>query len=707
MRKNTINLGLVLVCAVGYAACTPEHRNFDEILGGDAAVNDSETDNPTGDDAGMPEPDSNPRDDGGMMTNVGDTDTGNQEDASAGAGGDATMPDSGTSGGASNMETGGAGGDSSQGGRGGEGGAGGTGEAGSGGEGGAGGSGEAGSGGEGGTSAAAGAGGMSSGGAGGVGGMGTGGGGGAGGVGGSGGGNGGSGGSGGAPTCTPSSATEVLCDNVTDDDCDGLTDCDDDDCASDVNCAPACVPTMAQEGNCGDGIDDDCDGLTDCEDNVDCETAPECLPDCVPVSSSEGLCADGADDDCDGFVDCDDSDCNADAACQTACVPVTEVCADTTDNDCDGFADCADSECAPTAACCTASGPEVCTDGVDNNCDGVIDCPVIVNTFPDLPPPERVNWEGGTTSADRATIRLDTPTPSEYVVQCRSGKPAEISGAAFTVCNASDPKNLTVMPFDASDATDPTLNGVMETQVRFAYPNGSVSQVASFTYYVHNSLAGATICPQKATDAAYFEAARPALVSDGSPLFANADAKLTAPFVNIGFVPPLSGVFEIASGDGDVEYLSLRRRFMLSPDKSMILMKRVFWSRRATTRRCLTAMMRVHDYDNNNDYDANRYYRNGCDAVVMNREGAGACLVVDSSGNPQLAYKPSASWGYAAQNQFFNWNAADNLMWRKMLRRNIDGSFKVFSPKCYAGGASCAAGNPDMLFLPDRNLFSW
>ncbi len=508
--------------------------------------------------------------------------------------------------------------------------------------------------------------------------------------------------------CVRGDAVETLCDNTKDDDCDGVPDCEDSDCALDLSCLPECVAVLATEGNCADGLDDDCDERIDCADE-DCALAAECAPACVESNTVEDDCADEVDDDCDGWVDCADPDCDGTVDCQTACVPVTEVCTDSTDNDCDGYTDCQDSACAPTPACCTPSGNEVCDDGIDNNCDGVIDCPVILGAVPAMPPPGRAAWEGGAAGADSVRLSLGTPALSNFIVQCRSGKPSTVSAQSFVVCNPSEPASLAVAPFDPSQASNPVWNGVVETQVRFAYPNGQVSQPTSYTYYMHNSLAGAQLCPEKATDAAYFAAAEPHLLRDGAPSFADADAHLAAPFVNVNFAPGADSIFEVADGSGDVEYLSLRRRFSMNADRTMILMKRVFWSRRAGSRRCLTAMIRKHDSDAGpeSSFDGTRYFRTGCDAVVLNKEGAGVCLVVDTDSAVVLAAPTSSSWKFWNFEVYglVNWANADNFMWRKLKRVQYDGSFAVFSPKCYTGGVSCAEGDEDMLFLPDRGLF--
>ena len=109
-----------------------------------------------------------------------------------------------------------------------------------------------------------------------------------------------------------------ICNNGKDEDCDGLVDCKDPDCASDPACKPACVPAPE---NCGDGKDNDCDGKVDCDDS-DCANATQCQPACVPWPDWE-VCNDGKDNDCDGKTDCDDPDCAGSVwcTCTESCTP--------------------------------------------------------------------------------------------------------------------------------------------------------------------------------------------------------------------------------------------------------------------------------------------------------------------------------------------------------------------------------------------------
>ena len=80
---------------------------------------------------------------------------------------------------------------------------------------------------------------------------------------------------------------DEICNNETDEDQDGVADCEDSDCASLELCL-----------GCFDGLDNDGDGLADCSDAT-CENIEPCL----------GTCDDGEDNDGDNLIDCNDSDC--------------------------------------------------------------------------------------------------------------------------------------------------------------------------------------------------------------------------------------------------------------------------------------------------------------------------------------------------------------------------------------------------------------
>jgi len=185
-----------------------------------------------------------------------------------------------------------------------------------------------------------------------------------------------------SPVVTVIPDKEINCGDNMDDDQDGATDCDDNDCFGVGNCP---VPP-GHEADCTDGVDNDGDGPIDCAD-TDCVNEVLCGPevcddnfdndgngleDCDdPVCAGDGNCtheqncSDGIDNDGDGPADCADQDCANDSHCGP------EVCNDNFDNDGDGFSDCDDTNCAADANCI----PETdCVDGVDNDHDGDTDC---------------------------------------------------------------------------------------------------------------------------------------------------------------------------------------------------------------------------------------------------------------------------------------------------------------------------------------------
>jgi subtilisin-like proprotein convertase family protein len=151
------------------------------------------------------------------------------------------------------------------------------------------------------------------------------------------------------PYCIP----EAICNDAIDNDLDALVDCADASCNGLNRCE------FATERTCTDAFDNDADGLSDCLD-PDCAAAPECL--------TETDCDNGLDEDGDTLIDCDDDDCDADLGC------VVEVdCQDGLDNDGDGNIDCLDLGCDGFQGC--THGSEVaCADGIDNDGDGGTDC---------------------------------------------------------------------------------------------------------------------------------------------------------------------------------------------------------------------------------------------------------------------------------------------------------------------------------------------
>ena len=126
---------------------------------------------------------------------------------------------------------------------------------------------------------------------------------------------------------------------------------------------------------CTDDLDNDGDGKTDCDDE-DCLAAPECsrAPDDKEDSADE--CANGKDDDGNGYTDCADFGCQPTSACTPEIKEPENTalkCLDGLDNDGDGDFDCKDADCSSRTDVCESSDA-ACSDGLDNDENGFIDC---------------------------------------------------------------------------------------------------------------------------------------------------------------------------------------------------------------------------------------------------------------------------------------------------------------------------------------------
>lgn len=103
-----------------------------------------------------------------------------------------------------------------------------------------------------------------------------------------------------------------ICDDTIDNDCDGLSDCDDGECSNALVCQGSAEPEI-----CDDGIDNDGDNKVDCADKRDCGKTTACTDDSGGGGSDPEVCDDGIDNDGDGKADCaDKKDCRADPYCQ-------------------------------------------------------------------------------------------------------------------------------------------------------------------------------------------------------------------------------------------------------------------------------------------------------------------------------------------------------------------------------------------------------
>lgn len=524
--------------------------------------------------------------------------------------------------------------------------------------------------------------------------------------------------------CTPTAAgPEVACGDGRDNDCDGIVDCNDPDCAAAVVCIN-CNPSGPTESSCTDGVDNDCDKFRDCLD-TDCRANLAC---CVPsgAENSAASCVDQRDNDCDGKLDCADEQCAGIAAC---CVPSPEnteaACRDGGDNDCDGLSDCADASCTGLGACCVPSGAEggQCGDAKDNDCDGKPDCAdsecgsapnccvrtgaELNNTgvdedcdgFADLAPvvdgtlgPSFPQRDGAAAGGD-VSIRI-TPSPvAGSTLECRSYRRGGMQGP-FVACPVSAG---THRPFTAAQSAAALSNGAWQTEFRTRFANGLTSPSSNFTYYVHNSMHGAARCTSPITDAQWIAKAKERLSAypAGStvPQLFNpgVDTFLASPFVRVAYAPPFSGWFQTGNRPAPSSLRSLRRRFTLSSGADANRYLLVVRNYRSThTGHCKVVNFRVHvAYHQTNWSWVNGQHEHAdfaCDAIVLNRAGAGVCL------NATAGVVSFGQTNYDAVTNSLGFNGAKQYMWHQLEHRDN------FTDKC-EGASVCA------LHLPDRALF--
>jgi hypothetical protein len=167
---------------------------------------------------------------------------------------------------------------------------------------------------------------------------------------------------------------DEVCNNNEDDNCNGLTDCEEPSCRNDPksNCDTQCDKD-------GDGYYSQACGGNDCKDDpIEDENAANIYPG-NDNENTEVLCGDGLNNDCDGNIDCADNDCRSPQDFCPQCYP--EICSDpnSEDEDCDGFANCWDEDCATDPSCITPTptptpggggGEECPCNNCISGCDG-------------------------------------------------------------------------------------------------------------------------------------------------------------------------------------------------------------------------------------------------------------------------------------------------------------------------------------------------
>lgn len=157
------------------------------------------------------------------------------------------------------------------------------------------------------------------------------------------------------------------CGNGLDDDCDGYTDCNDEECQNDYTYCRCSYPSYVK---CGSNVGVCEYGEKSCDFD---QTWSICIGGVTPQSQTEYDCSNYEDDDCDGLTDCDDSDCALSDNCLDCTIDDIEICGDTDLGQCEyGQKFC---NLGVWGSCEGVVTPEaeICEDNIDNDCDGIVD----------------------------------------------------------------------------------------------------------------------------------------------------------------------------------------------------------------------------------------------------------------------------------------------------------------------------------------------
>lgn len=496
-------------------------------------------------------------------------------------------------------------------------------------------------------------------------------------------------------------------------------------CSVNATCTntPGSFTCKCKAGYEGDGVS--CTDINECvKGGHDCDTDPAA---CYNTPGGfECRCPSGYEGNGKGANGC--TDINECQTGQNDCDALPNACVNTT-----GSYKCV---CPPGYPDSDGDGKGCCTpqtgrsdethpnDGVDNECDGFIDRPVIdfAKTFPEV---------GGATIAAHVSITVNPSIIKGAVLQCRHYK-RTATPPAFADCT-----NPVTNPANGRLETN---NGAWRTDLRWRYTqgsyNGAFSNVTSFDYYLHNSIGGDAYVR---SGAAPTPKCKPFAVSD-EEIFSFADTYLRAsevgkgytdpgpfspnttfvtnPFISIGFTPLTGGFFSVQGKWFDVpekgaytaNILSLRHRFILGMNNRYVLIRRAYPSRRGYDTHgnddCYAARFRLANQQFSENH---KHFNITCDAVVVNRAGAGLCLrIVNRTISvvaPQNVKVPRLSdYGYREANKY---------MWRMLMDEkgwdvNVLGEgpstvtgFRNFSEKCDT--ANCK-DNEFELYLPDRKV---
>ena len=297
-------------------------------------------------------------------------------------------------------------------------------------------------------------------------------------------------------------------------------------------------------------------------------------------------------------------------------------------------------------------------------------------------------WDPGDVVIDNISLAAGV----QGTLQCRTGKVAPdgtLSGD-FIACPA--------MPFTPAIDLAATGDGLYATEVRVQFEGGATTTNSYVVpYYLHSSLVGAPDCADlgapASADAAFAAAAAQHLQSRGAfdPSLTPADqgfVQLSNPFIRVNVAPPHNAFFQFGARmphdsflfplrDGHMELLSLRHRFVLNADASMLMIYRRYASQRELASLSREVCSAAHFYPRHNGAHSTP----ACDAIVLNRDGAGVCLVAQSDGSFVASRGPGRPFehllAYLSMHiggpDLMLEDGVDNAMWRQLSSQYSEG----------------------------------
>ncbi|MCU1279044.1 MAG: Tryptophan synthase alpha chain [bacterium] len=410
--------------------------------------------------------------------------------------------------------------------------------------------------------------------------------------------------------------------------------------ASDGNNCGTCGHSCGDNGLCSGGTCSCSGGTTSCSDG------------CVDLTADAANCG-ACGKACGTGEVCSGSAC----VCQTGFARCGTTCTDLTSDtaNCAGCGHaCTNGQTCQASACACPGATALC---------GSICCTTgnVCNGGACMPPPAPMiatKWNDPTGSLDGTNIAVHmTFTPTGIpgtVYQCRTGTAASFTPTvpAWGPCDGGSGVNPTYQP---ALPTGFDQGGSMRTEFRYQLPDPYTSPVVSYDFYLHNSLNDVGSCPDAVngqpephqSDAAYFGFAKTYDPTNfPTTTVFPAGAQLRNPFITIPFKSVTTTVGARATGflvDGNnvhfpatgalpltfdftLKTLSLRHKFVMSADQTMILMRRQYgFSTGAGGTDCRNLIW-VGTKQKTGPDDLRGRRKIDCEALVVNANGKAICL---------------------------------------------------------------------------------